>query len=85
MASPRKWCDFQEYKVPYVWDVPEIKTILVESNDPHGPFGAKGIGEAPLIPTAAAVANAVYNAIGMRIKELPITPEKILKCLREQG
>jgi CO/xanthine dehydrogenase Mo-binding subunit len=77
--------NFQEYKVPYVWDVPEIKTILVESNDPHGPFGAKGIGEAPLIPTAAAVANAVYNAIGMRIKELPITPEKILKYLREQG
>jgi 4-hydroxybenzoyl-CoA reductase subunit alpha len=77
--------NFQDYKVPYVWDVPEIKTILVESNDPDGPFGAKGIGEAPLIPTAAAVANAVYHAIGIRVKDLPINPQKILKHLREQA
>jgi 4-hydroxybenzoyl-CoA reductase alpha subunit len=76
--------NFQDYKVPYIWDAPEMKTILIESNDPDGPFGAKGIGEAPLIPTAAAVANAVYDAIGVRVKELPITPEKILKYLKEQ-
>ena len=49
----------------------------------QGPFGAKGMGEASLLPTAAAIANAIYDAIGVQIKELPITPEKILKALKE--
>jgi CO/xanthine dehydrogenase Mo-binding subunit len=76
--------NFQDYRAPFIWDVPEMKTILIESNDPDGPFGAKGIGEAPLIPTAAAVANAIDDAVGIRVRELPITPGKILRYLRDQ-
>ena len=75
---------FRDYKVPTSADMPAIKSILVESNEPKGPFGAKGLGELVLVPTAAAIANAIYNAIGVRITELPITPEKILKGLREK-
>jgi CO/xanthine dehydrogenase Mo-binding subunit len=61
-----------------------METILVETIDPEGPFGAKGMGEASLLPTSAAIANAVEDAIGIRIKELPITPAKILKALNEK-
>jgi xanthine dehydrogenase molybdenum-binding subunit len=53
----------------------------VETKDPEGPFGAKGIGECTLVPTPGAIANAIYDAIGVRIKELPITPEKILAAI----
>jgi xanthine dehydrogenase molybdenum-binding subunit len=74
---------FLDYKIPTIGDIPEIETILIETDDPHGPFGAKGIGEPGLVPTAAAIANAIYNAIGIRMKELPMTPEKILKALKE--
>ncbi len=73
-----------DYRIATAKDMPPVESIIVETNDPEGPFGAKGIGEASLIPTAAAVANAVYDAIGVRIKELPITPEKILNALKEK-
>jgi len=74
--------DFLNYHVPRSTDIPlELKVIYVETLDPHGPYGAKSVGEAPMVPTLAAVANAVYNAIGVRIYELPITPERILKAL----
>jgi CO/xanthine dehydrogenase Mo-binding subunit len=75
---------FLDYKIPTVGDIPEIETILIETDDPHGPYGAKGIGEPGLVPTAPAIANAIYNAAGIRIKELPITPEKILRALKEK-
>ncbi|MBS3918023.1 MAG: xanthine dehydrogenase family protein molybdopterin-binding subunit [Deltaproteobacteria bacterium] len=75
---------FIDYKIPTFGDIPEIETILIETNDPHGPFGAKGIGEPGLVPTAPAIANAIFNAVGIMIKELPITPEKILKALKEK-
>lgn len=75
---------FSDYKVLKAPDVPLIKAILVESNDPNGPFGAKGLAEPALVPTAPAIANAVYDAIGVRITDLPITPEKILRALREK-
>jgi len=58
--------------------------ILIESNDPSGPFGAKGLGEPGLVPVAAALANAVFDAVGVRITDLPITPEKILRGLKSQ-
>jgi CO/xanthine dehydrogenase Mo-binding subunit len=64
--------------------MPAMNSILVETNDPEGPFGAKGMGEASLLPTSAAIANAIDDAIGVRIRELPITPDKILKALKEQ-
>jgi xanthine dehydrogenase molybdenum-binding subunit len=73
-----------DYKLPTAPDVPPVTTILVETEDPYGPFGAKGIGEAGLVPTAAAIANAVYDAVGVRIRELPITPERVLEALRKE-
>ncbi|RMF88886.1 MAG: xanthine dehydrogenase family protein molybdopterin-binding subunit [Nitrospinota bacterium] len=76
---------FLDYKIPSSQDVPPINALLVEVGDEKGPFGARGIGEPPIIPTAPAIANAIAHAIGVRIKELPITPEKILQALRQGG
>ncbi len=70
---------FLDYKVPFSMDVPEIEPVAIESNDPEGPFGAKGMGEAGAIPTAPAIGNAVYAVLKERINSLPLTPEKILK------
>lgn len=70
-----------EYKSPTTLETPEIETILVETDDPEGPFGAKEAGQGPLLPVVPAVANAVYDAIGVRIHEIPITPDKILRAL----
>jgi 4-hydroxybenzoyl-CoA reductase alpha subunit len=70
-----------EYKSPTTLETPEITTILVETRDPEGPFGAKEAGQGPLLPVIPAVANAIYDAVGVRIDEVPITPEKILKAL----
>ena len=75
---------FLDYKIMTAKDMPPMKCHFIETDDPAGPFGAKGIGEAGAIPTAAAIANAFYNATGVWIKELPITPEKILAALRAQ-
>ena len=75
---------FTDYKIPTTLDMPVIKPILVESNEPRGPFGAKGVGELAMVPTAAAIANAIYDAVGVRITELPITAEKVLKALKEK-
>jgi CO/xanthine dehydrogenase Mo-binding subunit len=75
---------FTDYKLPGTLDMPEIRPILVETNDPVCPFGAKGVGEIVGVPTAAAIANAIYDAVGIRIKELPITPEKVLCALNEK-
>jgi xanthine dehydrogenase molybdenum-binding subunit len=76
--------NFQDYRIFYINDVPESKAILVESIDPAGPYGAKGLGEMGMVPTAAAIANAIYDAVGVRIKSLPITPEKILAALKKK-
>ena len=76
--------NFLDYKIPTSGDIPEIETILVETEDPEGPFGAKGVGEPGLVPTAPAITNAIYDATGVRFKELPITPEMILKALRDK-
>jgi xanthine dehydrogenase molybdenum-binding subunit len=70
--------------MPTVKDTPlveNMRTIIIETNDPEGPFGAKGVGELTLNPTAAAISNAIYNAIGARFKALPIVPEEILEAL----
>ena len=71
-----------DYVVPTAMDVPAIVTRIVERPDPTGPFGAKGIGEPSLLPTAPAIVNAIQDAIGVRIRELPVTPEKVLKAIR---
>jgi 4-hydroxybenzoyl-CoA reductase alpha subunit len=77
--------NFADYALPTALDMPEIDTIIVETDDPAGPFGAKGMAEPACIPTAPAIANAVYDAVGVRIRDLPITPEKVLRALQEKG
>jgi len=70
-----------DYKSPTTLETPSIHTIIVETDDPEGPFGAKEAGQGPLLPVIPAIANAVYSAVGVRIDEIPITPDKILKAL----
>jgi CO/xanthine dehydrogenase Mo-binding subunit len=72
------------YIMPTALDMPEIAVDIVESYDPTGPFGAKGVGEPSLVPTAAAILNAVYDAVGVRITSLPATAEKVLAAIRGQ-
>lgn len=74
--------NFADYALPTVLDMPPIEPIIIETDDPAGPFGAKGMAEPACIPTAPAIANAVYDAVGVRIRDLPITPEKVLRALR---
>src|SRR5437764_10635182 len=80
-ALVHKFPSILEYKSPTSLDMPEVFTELVEEPDPKGPFGAKEVGQGPLLPIMPAVANAVYDAIGVRIDEVPITPEKIMQAL----
>ncbi len=74
--------DFLDYKMPTAVEMPaKIESIFIESDEPTGPFGAKSLSEPCVIVPAPAIANAIYNAVGVRVRELPITPEKILKGL----
>jgi 4-hydroxybenzoyl-CoA reductase subunit alpha len=83
-ALVHKFPSMLEYKSPTSLDMPEVFTELIEEPDPRGPFGAKEVGQGPLLPIMPAVANAVYDALGVRIDEVPITPEKIMKALAEK-
>ncbi|HKV27214.1 MAG TPA: 4-hydroxybenzoyl-CoA reductase subunit alpha [Candidatus Acidoferrales bacterium] len=73
-----------EYRIPATKENPEIESIIVESIDPEGPFGAKEAGEGSLAATIPAIANAIFDAVGVRINSIPITPDKILDALREK-
>ncbi len=75
--------DMSRYLVPTAVDVPEVETVIVENEDTDGPFGAKGIGEPAMIATAPAIINAIYDAIGVRFYQLPVTPEKIKAALEQ--
>jgi len=77
--------NLDSFKIPNLIDLPKIEPIMIEQPDPFGPYGAKGLGEPPLVPVAATIANAVYDATGVRIRELPITAEKVLHGLHEAG
>jgi len=77
MTNPRFW----DYKIFTARDTPEIQTILVHTEEPSGPFGAKSIGEVAINGPAPAIANAIYDAVGVRIRDLPITPEKVWRGL----
>ena len=72
---------FQSYAVPKASDLPDIETIHVEVPAPEGPFGAKGVGEASVISAAPAVANAVANAVGLRLYELPMSAPRLLEAI----
>jgi len=74
-----------DYKILTAKDKIPIEPVIVEPIEPTGPFGAKGIGEPACVPSAPAIANAIYDAVGVRIKDLPITPEKILAALKKKG
>jgi len=80
-----KFPSMLEYKSPTTLEMCDVKTYLIEDPDPNGPYGAKEVGQGPLLPVPPAVANAVYDAVGVRIDEVPITPEKVMKALRHKG
>jgi 4-hydroxybenzoyl-CoA reductase subunit alpha len=79
-----KFPSMLEYKSPTTMEMCDVKTYLIEDPDPNGPYGAKEVGQGPLLPVPPAVANAVYDAVGVRIDEVPITPEKVLRALKDK-
>jgi 4-hydroxybenzoyl-CoA reductase subunit alpha len=84
-ALVHKFPSMLEYKSPTAHDMPEIVTDLIETAEPNGPFGAKEVGQGPLLPIMPALANAVYDAVGVRIDEVPITPDKVLRALDDKA
>jgi 4-hydroxybenzoyl-CoA reductase subunit alpha len=80
-----KFPSMLEYKSPTTMEMCDVKTYLIEDPDPNGPYGAKEVGQGPLLPVPPAVANAVYNAVGVRIDEVPIMPEKVLRALKDKA
>ena len=84
-ALVHKFPSILEYKSPTSLDMPEIFTDLIEHPDPEGPFGAKEVGQGPLLPIMPAVANAVFDAVGVRVDQIPVTPEKILRALKAKA
>jgi CO/xanthine dehydrogenase Mo-binding subunit len=70
--------------LPTSLDVPQVNSIIVEDPDPTGSLGVKGVGELSLVPTVPAVMNAIYDAVGVRITDLPATPEKVLMAIRDK-
>ena len=76
--------NFSNYIIPTSMDMPNIKSYFVEENESTGPFGAKGLGEPAMLPTAPAILNAIYDAIGVRFYELPVTCEKVLVALKRK-
>ena len=80
-----KFPSMLEYKSPTTMEMCDVETYLIEDPDPNGPYGAKEVGQGPLLPIPPAVANAVYDAVGVRIDEVPINPEKVMRALREKS
>jgi len=77
--------DLAEYKLVTALDMPPVEAIIVESDEPNGPFGAKEVGEGAIMPTIPAILNAVYDATGLRIHELPLTSERVHAALRDRA
>lgn len=76
---------FTNYIIPTALDLPRVQNIIIEDPENTAPFGAKGIGEPTMVAVAPAILNAIYDAVGVRITDLPASPEKVLKALREKG
>ena len=75
---------FLDYRMPTTLDLPMIETILVEVPNPGHPIGIRGVGEVPIVPPPAAIANAIYRAVGVRMTELPMSPPKVAKAVLEK-
>jgi aldehyde oxidoreductase len=80
---PGRTENLHDYLIPTFGDVPHIQTLIIEEADPHGPYGAKGLGEHVLIPTVPAILNAIRHATGACIRQLPATPEVVLNALKK--
>jgi len=80
-----KFPSLLEYKSPTTKEMSDVVTLLVEDPDPNGPFGAKEVGQGPLLPIPPAVANGIFDAVGVRIDEVPATPEKVFEALRRKA
>ena len=75
---------FLDYRMPTSLDLPMIDTVIVEVANPGHPYGVRGVGEMPIVPPMAAIANAIYNAVGVRMRNLPMSPGKVLEALEEK-
>jgi aldehyde oxidoreductase len=82
---PGRGENLHDYLIPTIGDIPPIESILIEQPSSAGPFGAKGIGEQALIPTAPSILNAIHAATGVRIRRVPATPDRILAALKAEG
>jgi len=74
-----------DYRMPTALDLPMLETVLVEVPNPGHPYGVRGVGEVPIVPPPAAIANAIYNAVGIRMQELPMNPGRVLEALWAKG
>jgi CO/xanthine dehydrogenase Mo-binding subunit len=74
---------FLDYRMPTALDLPMIDTVIVEVHNPGHPFGVRGVGEVPIVPPLAAIANALYDAIGVRIDDLPLNPARVLAAVQK--
>ena len=72
---------FLDYRMPTCLDLPMIDTVMVEVANPGHPYGVRGVGEVPIVPPPAAIANAIYRAVGLRMQELPMSPGRVVKAL----
>ena len=75
---------FLDYRMPTTLDLPMIDTILVEVPNPDHPFGVRGVGEACIVPTVAAIANAIHDAIGVRMRQTPMNPGRVVRALQQK-
>jgi CO/xanthine dehydrogenase Mo-binding subunit len=76
--------NLHDYLIPSIGDVPDIVSTAVPSYEPRGPYGAKEVGKGSMVPVLGSIANAIYDAVGVRMTELPITPERLLEALAEK-
>jgi CO/xanthine dehydrogenase Mo-binding subunit len=76
---------YLDYRMPTALDVPMIETIIVEVPNPAHPYGVRGVGETPIVAPPATVANAIYHAIKVRLRDLPMSPPKVWKALTSRG
>ena len=74
-----------DYRMPTALDVPKIDCVILETPVPNVPYGVRGVGEVPIVPPAAAVANAIARAVGVRLTRMPMTPERVLRALQNSA